>query len=74
MPTKNPQPPKNNYTKCTACGLQWTDHPGISHTCHRLGRARAALKAIQIWAMTPNALEPGDVIDLCRRTLTDTEI
>lgn len=79
MPVEKTEAPKLKkpqalYNKCAACGLGWTDHPGISRTCHRLGEARSSLKAIQIWAMTPGALDPGDVVDLCRRTLTATEM
>lgn len=65
---------KRGKTSCAACGVPWTDHPGIAPTCAKLEDARTALKVIHTWASFKNgiALKPKDVITLTQRVLDDT--
>lgn len=79
-PTQKPRsnskrPRRLPSTACSACGVEWVDHLGISGTCKKLEDARSALRVIYTWASFQNgrALNCEDVIRLITTVLKDIE-
>ena len=50
----HPKKPIDPYIGCQACGREWQDHPGISHTC----RMASDLADYLRWAL--NHIEPPE--------------